>query len=142
MKYVYPCVLQPENEGGFSVTFPDVKGANTCGNTREEALAMAEDALVAALGAHFHLRGDIPLPSSIRKGQESVPLPVVVAAKLALCTAMKEQGITKVELGKKLGVSESAVRRLCDPDHRSHVGNVDKALRLLGRRLVTEEQAA
>ena len=46
MRYVYPCVLTPEEGGdGFSVSFPDVPEALTCGDDRAEALAMAEDAL-------------------------------------------------------------------------------------------------
>ncbi len=140
MKYIYPCVLEPEDDGGFSVFFPDVVGANTCGNTREEALALAEDSLVAALGAHFKLRRNLPLPSLVQPGQESVPLPLVVAAKMALCSAMTERRVSKVGLGEILGISESAVRRLCDPDHRSHIGQVEKALRALGIRLLVEAE--
>ena len=34
MFYVYPCVLNPEEEGGFYVTFPDVPGALTNGKDR------------------------------------------------------------------------------------------------------------
>ena len=42
MRYLYPCVLQEEEGGGFIVSFPDVPGANTCGDDRAEALVMAE----------------------------------------------------------------------------------------------------
>ena len=63
MKYIYPCVLHPEEGDGFRVSFPDVKGANTSGATREEALEMANDALVAALGASSRLQEDLPSPS-------------------------------------------------------------------------------
>ena len=142
MRYVYPCVLQPEEDGGFSVSFPDVEGANTGGATREEALSMAEDALVAALGAYHYLRRDVPLPSSVKEGQESVPLRPVVAAKVALGTAMRNQGLTNVALGERLGISEAAVRKLLDPDHRSHISTVERALRALGRSLVVEDRAA
>ena len=36
MRYVYPCVLEAEEDGGFFVTFPDVPGANTCGDDRRK----------------------------------------------------------------------------------------------------------
>ena len=70
------------------------------------------------------------------------PVPAVVAAKLALYSAMRAQRITKVALADKLGVSESAVRKLTNPDHRSHVSQVQKALRALGRRLKVEVTVA
>ena len=50
MRYTYPCILTPEPEaGGFSVSFPDVPEALTCGDCRTEALEEAEDALAVAL---------------------------------------------------------------------------------------------
>ena len=71
----------------------------------------------------------------------SVAVPAVIAAKLALYSAMKEQRITKVELAQRLGVSESAVRKLTNPDHRSHVSLVQKALRAVGQSLRVEVTA-
>ena len=84
MRYVYPCVLTPEPEGGFSVTFPDVPEALTGGNDRVEALAMAEDALATALAGYVQERWEIPLPSTAASGQELIAVPPDVAAKLAL----------------------------------------------------------
>ena len=71
-----------------------------------------------------------------------VAVPTVVAAKLALFSAMRAQRITKVELAGRLGISESAVRKLANPDHRSHISQVQKALRAVGRSLVVEVIAA
>ena len=142
MRYVYPCALAPEEEGGFFASFPDVPGANTCGDDRADALEMAEDALAVALAGYVHERWDIPLPSPAVPGQVPVAVPPLVAAKLALYSAMREQGITKTALAKRLGLSESVIRRLLNPDHRSHISQVEKALRAVGRRLAVEDQAA
>ena len=45
MKRYYPCAIVPEDEGGYSVYFPDVPNCFTCGDTLEDALEMAEDVL-------------------------------------------------------------------------------------------------
>lgn len=142
MFYVYPCVLNPEEGGGFYVYFPDVPGALTGGKDRNEALTMAEDALTAALAGYVRERWDIPVPSAVMDGQELVVVSPIVAAKLALYTAMRRQGISKTALAKRLGLSESAVRKLVDPDHRSHISSVEAALRAVGRSLVVGNRAA
>ena len=139
MRYVYPCVLTPEKDGGYSVSFPDVPEALTCGDDRDEALAMAGDALTVALGSYMQCREDIPAPDSVAGEQEMVAVPLVVAAKLALYTAMREQGLTKVGLARRLGLSEGAVRKLLNPNHRSHIGQIERALAKVGRRLVAED---
>lgn len=144
MQYIYPCNLTPDVEEGegYVVTFPDVPEAITGAQSRAESLALAEDALAVALGIYVRMREDIPIPSAAVAGQESVAVPTVVAAKLALYTAMRRQGVTKVILAKRLGLSEGAVRRLCDPRYRSHIDHVEKALRIVGRSLVVGDRAA
>lgn len=142
MRYAYPCVVAPEEDGGFSVSFPDVPEALTCGDDRAEALAMGEDALAVALGAYVRAREDIPRPGALRRGQVMVAVPLVVAAKLALYTAMREQELSKVGLAARMGVSEGAIRKLMNPGHRSHIRQVEKALRQVGRQLVLEDRAA
>lgn len=141
MYYVYPCLLTREEGGGFYVTFPDVPGALTGGKDRGEALAMAEDALTGALAGYVQEHWDIPIPSGVVDGQELVAVSAIVAAKLALYSAMRRQGISKTALAKRLGLSESAVRKLVDPDHRSHISSVEVALRAVGRSLVVGDRA-
>ena len=45
MKESYPIVLIPEAEGGFCVLVPDIDGCITQGDTVEEAIANAKDAI-------------------------------------------------------------------------------------------------
>ncbi len=142
MRYAYPCILHEEEEGGFFATFPDVPEALTCGETAEETLGLAADALAVALAGYVHGRRDIPRPSRLVKGRHSVSVPPVIAAKLSLYQAMRRQKITNVALAERLGISESAVRKLLDPDRRSHIGRVEAALKVLGRTLVVEDKAA
>ena len=55
---------------------------------------------------------------------------------------MHRQGIGNTALAARLGVSEGAVRRLIDLDHRSHIGHVETALHALGQRLTVVTQVA
>lgn len=142
MIYAYPCNLTPDEDGGFVATFPDVPEAVTGGPNRSQVLEMAEDALATALAGYVHEKWEIPSPSAAVEGQDVVAVPTVVAAKLALYTAMRAQRITKVELARRLRISESAVRKLANPDHRSHITQVQKALRAVGHSLVIEVIAA
>lgn len=148
MRYAYPCrIARDEDEAratgreAYTVAFPDVYGANSGAWSREEALALAQDCLDVALGMYVQARRDIPAPSLPGEGELLVAVAPIVAAKLALYTAMREQGVTNVALAEQLGLQENAVRRLVDPGHRSHITSVEQALAALGRTLVLEDRA-
>ena len=83
MRYSYPCSLTPEEDGGYSVSFPNVPEALTCGDDRAEALEMAQDALTVALGMYVQSGEDIPVPSQAADGQDMVTIPSIIASKLA-----------------------------------------------------------
>ena len=55
---------------------------------------------------------------------------------------MREAKTTNVALAKRLGVAENAVRRLLDLDHRPHIGQIEAALAVFGKRLVVEVRDA
>ena len=137
MRYAYPFDMDPQREGGFAVTFPDVPEAITEGDTEAEVRERAEDALVTALSFYTDAAQALPRPSPARNRTVAV-VPPLVAAKLALHDAMLAAAISNVELGRRLGLEEKAVRRLRDPLHRSHIGAIEAALRLLGKRLVVD----
>ncbi|SHJ69855.1 antitoxin HicB [Roseomonas rosea] len=141
MRYAYPAVLTPEDEGGFSVSFPDVPEALTQGEDEAEALDMAQDALVAALSFYVDRGQPLPAPSEVA-GAHLVPVPAMAAAKLALHTAKVAQGISNVELARRLGKNEKEARRLLDPTHGSRFEVLEAALRALGQRVVLEVEEA
>ncbi len=87
-------------------------------------------------------RRAIPSPSKIKRGHARVVLPILATAKLPLYEAMQMSNVTNVELGRRLGITEAAVRRLVDLDHRFHIGQIETALATLGHRLVVEAHAA
>ena len=137
----YPVRLEADEHGAVLVSFPDIPEALTEGATEREALAEAQDCLVAALGGYIDGRHDIPEPSP-RRGRPLVALPALVAAKIALYRAMRERGLSNAALARQVGTVEGAVRRLIDLDHRSHIGQVEAALHALGQRLVVVTRAA
>ena len=142
MRYAYPCILTPEPEGGFFAKFPDVRGALTNGKDIPKTLEMAEDALTVIFCAYVDLGEALPEPSPLAAGQYLVALPPLVAAKLSLYTAMRQQGITPAALAQNLGTTETAVRKLITPDHNSEIDTVMRALRAVGRNLIVEDLAA
>ena len=92
----------------------------------------------ALLVLTFPCVGQSHCPAPSRRGKSWFALRPVAAAKVALYTAMREQGLTNVPLGERLGVSEAAVRKLLNPDHRSHLSTIEKALHAVGLGLVVE----
>ena len=65
MKYIYPAVFTPEENGQFSVNFPDLKNCYTCGDDLVDALYMAEDVLAMTLVSYENNSTPIPTPSEM-----------------------------------------------------------------------------
>ena len=63
MRYVYPAVFTPEENGQFSVNFPDLESCYTCGDDLVDALYMAEDVLAMTLVSYENNSTPIPTPS-------------------------------------------------------------------------------
>jgi antitoxin HicB len=141
MRYAYPVDILAAPDG-VTLTFPDVPEAITCGDTVDQALDRAQAALVSALSFYVDDARPVPRPSAA-SGRPMVAVTILEAAKLALHDAMIAGNLSNIELGRRLGLDEKAVRRLRDPLHRSHVGQVEAALRELGRRveLLVEDAA-
>ena len=63
MRYVYPAVFTPEENGQFTVNFPDLESCYTCGDDLVDALYMAEDVLAMTLVSYENNSTPIPTPS-------------------------------------------------------------------------------
>jgi antitoxin HicB len=134
----YPATLIPDPDGGFTITFRDVPEAITEGETREEALLRAEDALESALAMYVAEKEPLPTPSQPMPDEAMVPLSALGMAKAALYEAMREQGVGRAELARRLRWHLPQVNRVLDLRHASRMEQVEAALAALGLRLVVD----
>ncbi len=128
----YPVRLAPAVEGGFVVTFPQVPEAITQGDDEDEALLQAVDALETALSFYVDAERDLPRPG---KGKRVVRPSALACIKLAIYQSMRDEGVRKSELARRLGWHLPQVDRLLDLDHASRLDQAEAALRALGRTL-------
>ena len=63
-KYVYPAIFTPEEDGSYSIVFPDLEGCYTGGDNLEDGIEMAEDALALVLYGYEKDGREIPAPSA------------------------------------------------------------------------------
>jgi predicted RNase H-like HicB family nuclease len=63
-KYAYPAIFTQEEDGTYSIEFPDLEGCYTCGDSLEDGIEMAEDALALVLYGYEKDARPIPVPSS------------------------------------------------------------------------------
>ena len=85
-----------------------------------------------AIAARIHDGRDIPPPSH---GREVAVLPTLTAVKVMLYQGMREQGIGKAELARRLGWHLPQVDRILDVQHKSRMDQVDAAMGAIGRHL-------
>jgi antitoxin HicB len=132
----YPATFRRDEDGRPVVSFQDFPRAHTDGKNMQEAFEEATDCLGSVIAANIAEKQEIPEPSPTKRGQRLVPVPLWVAGKLALYLTMREQKITNSELARRLGVRETVVRRMLDPDHATKAEKLQAALSILGKRIV------
>ena len=71
------------------------------------------------------------------------PVPLWIAPKLALYWRMRELGLNNSARARKLGVGETVVRRMLNPDQATKADKIQAALEVQGKRfLMVLEDAA
>ena len=141
--YNYPAVVERDEDGRHVVTFPDFGWGATDGATRDEALAEAKDLLRELIATTIREGRHLPDPSRPSKHRPLVIPPVQIALKAAMYEAWRDAGISQRRLARELGIAESEVRRILDPEHGTKAATLDGALRYLGKRVtVTVGEAA
>jgi antitoxin HicB len=141
-RFEYAVSLKSAEEGGFVVTCRDLPQLITQGDDLAGALAEAGDAMDEVFAAYMKGALELPAPSKKKQGEYLISPPAETMVKAALYVAMKEAGMSKVQLAKRLGVDEKEVRRLLDPHYGSKLPRIAQAIELLGKRLVIGLEAA
>ena len=130
----YPVKIKTDGKG-WMVSFPDIPEALTSGGTKEEALAMAKDALETALDFYFDDKREVPSPSAVRHGQPVIELSASTSAKVLLLNEMVRQKVRPAELARRLHTTAQEVNRLTNVRHTTRIDGIAAALRALGRHL-------
>jgi antitoxin HicB len=138
-QFTYAVKLTPDKEdGGYVVTCRDLPEAITHGDSVDDAVVEAADALEEAIAARIDDGRDIPEPSARKRGERSVSVPPSMALKAAVYLAMRDAGISNSELARRLNLDEKEARRILDPHHPTKLPRIEAALTALGRQVRME----
>jgi len=133
-QFTYAMKLTPDkHEGGYVVTCRDFPEAITQGDTIDEAVAEAADALEEAIAARIDDGREIPTPSAAKRGERFVSVPPSMALKAAVYLAVREAGISTSEFARRMRLDEKEARRILDPHHPTKLPRIEAALSVLGR---------
>lgn len=131
----YPATLERDDNGTWLVTFPDFEDAVTFGDTRQEALTHAVDALETVIISRIKHKEKIPTPSAAR-GRPLVTIPPLTAAKALLYKELCDQHVTVRQLAQKLRCAYPVAHRLLDVSRKTRVNEIAKAFQVLGKRVI------
>lgn len=87
-------IVEDKDEGGYVVSFPDLPGCITCGDTIENAVANGADAKKAWLEAALEDGLDIPEPDSLENYSGQFKLRIPRSLHRALAEHSQREGIS------------------------------------------------
>jgi predicted RNase H-like HicB family nuclease len=127
MKYVYPACFYPEENGQFSVIFPDLGGIATYGNDLEDAISMAADLLCTWILECKKDNERLPEPSGVNevKLDGGGSFANLIVADIEAFTAKNNKSVKKTltipawlnEIAEKEGVNFSQVLQAALKDY-------------------------
>jgi predicted RNase H-like HicB family nuclease len=80
----YPFRVEPDPEGGFVASIPDLPGCYSAGETKQEAIERLEESKAAWIESYYATHGEAPEPSSLSSlsGRILLRLPKYLHRKL------------------------------------------------------------
>ncbi len=126
--------LNMEKDGDmWLVTSPDFPELTTFGETKKQALEHGLDAIEEAIAARMSDNTDVPLPSPEDiNPSTAVDIPSMTALKLGLYISLRNLGISKAELQRRMGVkNRETVDRLFRLDHNSRLDSIEQAYKAI-----------
>jgi antitoxin HicB len=102
--------LEPDEGGGWLITFPDLPGCMSDGETPEQAVRNGKDAMAAWLEAAKEMGREIPQPGELPSGKFVARIPRSLHARLT--ARAKQEGVSmnalvSAFLAESLGRRES-----------------------------------
>lgn len=128
---VYSARIRRES-GKYLVTFRDIEGAITEGDTLEEAVFNASEALDGVLASMMDNGFDVPVPTVSKKGEYPIPVGLTVSAPLSLYMLRKRLNMTQAEVARRLKVSYQGYQQMERPGANITARRLQEAAAALG----------
>ncbi|MFP3545787.1 type II toxin-antitoxin system HicB family antitoxin [Rhizobium sp. SIMBA_035] len=129
----YKLAIQPDGDVWF-VTSEDFPELATFGQTKEEALKNAQNAIEEAIAARIADGEDIPQPM-VEDGDKGyfVEMPMMVVLKASIYMIMREKGMNRAELQRELGWQHrEQIDRVFRLDHQTKLDAIEDVFKALG----------
>lgn len=127
----YELTIRPDGDT-WLVTSPDFEEVATFGESDEAARRNGWNAIEEAVAGRIADGEDIPHPLDEPGEGVFVEVPLMVYLKSALYMIMREEGLTRADLMRRLGWQRERVDRLFRLDHNSKLDVLQEAFKALG----------
>ena len=107
MRYTYPACFEPNELGGYSVTFPDLPDCYTDGDDLDDAANMAAEAMELVIESYIDNGRELPSPTF----DVALPKACLLVAVSADVNA-DDKLVSAREAAQMLEVSDARVRQL------------------------------
>jgi antitoxin HicB len=121
MEYIAKII--EDDDGRWLVEFPDCPGCQTFGETRDEAIAMAREALEGWLETGLE-HGDVPPHPAPHRGV-AIRVRPRVAVAIQIRWLRDRFGLTQGELARRVGVSQQQIAKLENPNANPTLSTLD-----------------
>ena len=134
----YRVKLTPDDNDTFLVTSPDFPEVITFGKTRDDALKYAVGAFREIIAGYMYNKKPIPKPSKIRTKDDFITLPFQTEIKIRMYESMRDSGMKKSELARKMKLHRQEIERLLDFEQSTNLARLELAFAALGKRIHLE----
>lgn len=130
----YPARIEKQ-EDCYLVSFPDLENIATYGNSLDEALRNAEEALNGCIESDFERNFRIPEPSELQ-GETVYRIAVAPHIAVAIMLRKLRADQTQMEIARKLNISYQVYQRLENPRKANPtVKTMEKIAQVFGKRV-------
>lgn len=136
----YRIKIEPDGNGTLLVTCPVLPEVTTFGDDEAGALRHAADAIEEAIAAR--IAGGEDVPDGHQRGPRLARLPALTILKIELYRELREAGVTRAELARRLGWKRESVDRLFRLGHASRLEQIEAAFAALGHTVSVSVHAA
>ena len=136
----YRIKIEPDDNGTLLVTCPALPEVTTFGDDEADAMRRAVGAIEEAIAAR--MAGGEDVPEGHQRGPRLVRLPALTVLKVELYRQLREAGMTRAELARRLGWKRESVDRLFRLEHASRLEQLEAAFAALGQAVSVSVHAA